>query len=151
MVFPWFSHGFPMVFHGFPMVFPWFSHGFPMVFPWFSHGFPMVFPCFHGKNLHFVPSFTEDPELSSVEVNLNGLGGGGWQRRPAEPGTLWRLENAELVPQGAAVGSVGWGGTETNLDGCVADFLVDFLDRQSLRDDLNLFLIMNICHVDMMI
>ena len=21
------------------MVFPWFSHGFPMVFPWFSHGF----------------------------------------------------------------------------------------------------------------
>ena len=23
------------------MVFPWFSHGFPMVFPWFSHGFPM--------------------------------------------------------------------------------------------------------------
>ena len=36
MVFPWFSHGFPMVF-------PWFSHGFPMVFPWFSHGFPMVF------------------------------------------------------------------------------------------------------------
>ena len=27
------------------MVFPWFSHGFPMVFPWFSHGFPMVFPC----------------------------------------------------------------------------------------------------------
>ena len=26
------------------MVFPWFSHGFPLVFPWFSHGFPMVFP-----------------------------------------------------------------------------------------------------------
>ena len=25
------------------MVFPWFSHGFPMVFPWFSYGFPMVF------------------------------------------------------------------------------------------------------------
>ena len=22
------------------MVFPWFSHGFPMGFPWFSHGFP---------------------------------------------------------------------------------------------------------------
>ena len=32
MVFPWFSHGFPLVF-------PWFSPGFPMVFPWFSHGF----------------------------------------------------------------------------------------------------------------
>ena len=48
-------------------------------------------------------------------------------------------------------GERGMGGTETNLDGCVADFLVDFLDRQSLRDDLNLFLIMNICHVDMMI
>eukprot|EP00435_Cladocopium_sp_Y103_P002030 s446_g1.t1 len=44
-----------------------------------------------------------DPELSSVEVNLEGLGGGGWQRRPAEPGSLWRLENAELVPQGWAV------------------------------------------------
>ena len=28
------------------LVFPWFSHGFPLVFPWFSHGFPMVFPWF---------------------------------------------------------------------------------------------------------
>ena len=25
------------------MVFPWFSHGFPVVFLWFSYGFPMVF------------------------------------------------------------------------------------------------------------
>ena len=24
------------------MVFPWFSHGFPMVFPWFSYASPRV-------------------------------------------------------------------------------------------------------------
>ena len=35
------------------MVFPLFSHGFPIVFPWFSHGFPMKhgdFPSFFGVN-----------------------------------------------------------------------------------------------------
>eukprot|EP00434_Breviolum_minutum_P005970 symbB.v1.2.005264.t1/scaffold286.1/size306100/3 len=46
---------------------------------------------------------SEDPELTSVEVNFDGLGGGGWQRRPAEPGSLWRLENDEVVPQGWAL------------------------------------------------
>ena len=45
----------------------------------------------------------EDPELSEFEVNLNGLGGGGWQRRPAEPGSMWRVENADFVPQGWAL------------------------------------------------
>ncbi|CAK9066377.1 unnamed protein product [Durusdinium trenchii] len=43
---------------------------------------------------------SEEPELSSMEINLNGLGGGGWQRRPAAPGSLWRLENALEVPEG---------------------------------------------------
>ena len=37
---------------------------------------------------------------SQFEVQLDGLGGGGWQRRPAEPGSLWRVENAVEVPQG---------------------------------------------------
>jgi hypothetical protein len=108
------------------MVFPlfsWFSHGFPMVFPWFSHGF-------HGK--------TEDPELSSVEVNLNGLGGGGWQRRPAEPGTLWRLENAQLVPQGAAVGAWDGGSNGNESGGILCGGFSGGFFGQSLRDDLKL-------------
>ena len=37
-----------------------------------------------------------------MEVYLDGLGGGGWQRRPAEPGSLWRVENAVEVPEGRA-------------------------------------------------
>ena len=44
-----------------------------------------------------------DPELSEFEVHLGGLGGGGWQRRPAQPGSMWRVENAEYVPEGWAV------------------------------------------------
>ncbi len=51
---------------------------------------------------HLVESL-EDPELSKVEVQLDGLGGGGWQRRPAAPGSMWRVENAVEVPQGPAV------------------------------------------------
>lgn len=46
---------------------------------------------------------SEDPEISPVEVYLDGLGGGGWQRRPAEPGSLWRVENAVEVPEGWAM------------------------------------------------
>ena len=60
MVFPWFSHGFPIFLSflsGFPMVFPWFSH-FPIGFVWFSHGFPMVFPCSYRFCLVF-PWFSE--------------------------------------------------------------------------------------------
>ncbi|CAJ1349731.1 unnamed protein product [Effrenium voratum] len=45
----------------------------------------------------------EDPEMSPVEVQLDGLGGGGWQRRPAQPGSLWRVENADVVPEGWAL------------------------------------------------
>ena len=45
----------------------------------------------------------EDPEMSEFEVHLNGLGGGGWQRRPAQPGSMWRVENADFVPQGWAI------------------------------------------------
>ena len=33
------------------MVFPWFSHGFPIVFLWFSSGFPIDSPFSHG----FIP------------------------------------------------------------------------------------------------
>jgi len=46
---------------------------------------------------------SEDPELTTVEVQLDGLGGGGWQRRPAAPGSMWRVENAVEVPQGWAI------------------------------------------------
>lgn len=46
---------------------------------------------------------SEDPELSSLEVHLEGLGGGGWQRRPAQPGSMWRLENAAPVAEGWAI------------------------------------------------
>ncbi|CAJ1349729.1 unnamed protein product [Effrenium voratum] len=46
---------------------------------------------------------SEDPEMSPVEVQLDGLGGGGWQRRPAQPGSMWRVENADVVPEGWAV------------------------------------------------
>ena len=46
------------------MVFPWFSHGFPMVFPWFSHGFPYKRPS-TGYLLGFLgspsPVITERP------------------------------------------------------------------------------------------
>ena len=45
---------------------------------------------------------SQDPEIAPVEVYLDGLGGGGWQRRPAEPGSLWRVENAVEVPEGRA-------------------------------------------------
>ena len=41
----------PPCFH---MIFPWFSHGFPLFssgFLWFSHGFPMVFPSFSTRFL----------------------------------------------------------------------------------------------------
>lgn len=47
-----------------------------------------------------------------MEVTLEGLGGGGWQRRPAGPGTLWRLENSEEVPQGGEQRTPGAGGVE---------------------------------------
>jgi len=45
---------------------------------------------------------------SSGEITLRDrwfrdLGGGGWQRRPALPGTMWRMENADYVPEGWAV------------------------------------------------
>ena len=69
MVFPWFSHGFPMFFHGFPMVFPWFSHGFPMFFPWFSH----VFPWFS----HGFPMFQSPPTS--------------YGKSPMKPWSTWRL------------------------------------------------------------
>ena len=64
--------------------------------------------------VEYVPSLTlqlwdglqwrhEDPEMSQFEVHLDGLGGGGWQRRPAQPGSMWRVENADFVPQGWAL------------------------------------------------
>ncbi|CAE8682284.1 unnamed protein product [Polarella glacialis] len=44
-----------------------------------------------------------DPELSEREVLFEGLGGGGWQRRPAADSTIWRLENDVYVEEGWAV------------------------------------------------
>eukprot|EP00440_Ansanella_granifera_P014452 gb/GFBE01015706.1/.p1 GENE.gb/GFBE01015706.1/~~gb/GFBE01015706.1/.p1 ORF type:complete len:2679 (+),score=463.31 gb/GFBE01015706.1/:1-8037(+) len=44
-----------------------------------------------------------DPEMSKFEMKLEGLGGAGWQRRPAEPGSIWRLENEVEVPEGWAL------------------------------------------------
>ena len=150
MVFPWFPHGFPMVSPWFSHGFPWFSHGFPMVFPWFSHGFPMVFPWFSHVSMVKTIMFPVFYGGSRAEL------GGGEPERPrrgrmaAAPRGTWDPVAPGECGAGAARrgrGSVGWGGTETNLDGfCVADFLVDFLDRQ-MRDDLNLFLIMNICRI----
>lgn len=44
-----------------------------------------------------------DPEMLELEMRLDGLGGGGWQRRPAAAGSLWRLENGVRVEEGWAV------------------------------------------------
>ena len=41
-----------------------------------------------------------DPEMSPEEETLDGLGGGGWQRRPAAAETIWRIENLDFVPEG---------------------------------------------------
>ena len=41
-----------------------------------------------------------DPEMSPEEVTLEGLGGGGWQRRPAAANTIWRVENLDFVSEG---------------------------------------------------
>ena len=56
------------------MVFPWFSHGFPMVFPWFSHGFPVVF-------LPEASHYRRLPRLRPREAF-----GGGERRRSAAAG-----------------------------------------------------------------
>eukprot|EP00931_Biecheleriopsis_adriatica_P123985 TRINITY_DN9905_c0_g1_i2.p1 TRINITY_DN9905_c0_g1~~TRINITY_DN9905_c0_g1_i2.p1 ORF type:complete len:2023 (-),score=270.08 TRINITY_DN9905_c0_g1_i2:1163-7231(-) len=45
----------------------------------------------------------DDPETSQQEVSFDGLGGGGWQRRPAADNTLWRVENLVNVPEGWAI------------------------------------------------
>lgn len=78
------------------MTFPSFPHIFPCFFRFFPY-FPMTFPWCIPKWVAF-----QDPEIAPVEVYLDGLGGGGWQRRPAEPGSLWRVENAVEVPEGRA-------------------------------------------------
>eukprot|EP00931_Biecheleriopsis_adriatica_P025063 TRINITY_DN15489_c0_g1_i1.p1 TRINITY_DN15489_c0_g1~~TRINITY_DN15489_c0_g1_i1.p1 ORF type:complete len:2718 (-),score=458.01 TRINITY_DN15489_c0_g1_i1:101-8230(-) len=57
-----------------------------------------------------------DPELSKVEVNFDGLGGAGWQRRPADPGSMWRLENGAVVPEGWALYEAEIYGTATCED-----------------------------------
>eukprot|EP00437_Effrenium_voratum_P023928 CAMPEP_0181398390 /NCGR_PEP_ID=MMETSP1110-20121109/1014_1 /TAXON_ID=174948 /ORGANISM="Symbiodinium sp., Strain CCMP421" /LENGTH=2547 /DNA_ID=CAMNT_0023520335 /DNA_START=24 /DNA_END=7667 /DNA_ORIENTATION=+ len=44
-----------------------------------------------------------DPEMAPEEVTLDGLGGGGWQRRPAAAKTIWRIENLVFVPEGWVV------------------------------------------------
>ena len=48
------------------MVFPWFSHGFPMVFPWFSHGFPIKIVIFTGKL--FVYQMVEHVQSTFVTI-----------------------------------------------------------------------------------
>ena len=63
------------------MVFPWFSHGFPMVFPWFSHGFlswGMVFPVTWKIHCRFQESPVElvaSPGLDLDQVNESSVGG----------------------------------------------------------------------------
>lgn len=42
----------------------------------------------------------DDPELLPTEIRFEGLGGGGWQRRPASKDSMWRIENFDIVPQG---------------------------------------------------
>ena len=66
---------------GFPMVFPWFSHGFPLnlwVFPWFSHGFPM--------NLRVFPMAFQPRPVR--QTDLLGLGEM-CRRQCADPQRLW--------------------------------------------------------------
>ena len=86
------------------MTCPLFLH-FPMIFLHFPTGFFPIFPhIFRRSPWCHRP---QDPEISPVEVYLDGLGGGGWQRRPAEPGSLWRVENAVEVPEGWTTGEEG--------------------------------------------
>jgi hypothetical protein len=64
----------------FHMVFPWFSHDFP-IFPWFSIGFPMVFPWFpptstehrHPPGAHRQAQLTPEARLCGAQAK--GLGG----------------------------------------------------------------------------
>lgn len=46
---------------------------------------------------------TGDPQYTERGVRFGGLGGGGWQRRPAGDRTLWRFENMDSVPEGWVV------------------------------------------------
>ena len=61
--------------HHFPMVFPWFSHGFP-VFRWFSHGFPMEIPLF------LIPQTDLPTEQNCVATARDGPSASAW-RSPA--------------------------------------------------------------------
>eukprot|EP00929_Paragymnodinium_shiwhaense_P118694 TRINITY_DN90611_c0_g1_i1.p1 TRINITY_DN90611_c0_g1~~TRINITY_DN90611_c0_g1_i1.p1 ORF type:complete len:2461 (+),score=603.86 TRINITY_DN90611_c0_g1_i1:174-7556(+) len=45
----------------------------------------------------------EHDEMREEETRFTELGGGGWQRRPARSGSMWRLENLDAVPRGWAV------------------------------------------------
>ena len=59
----------------FSMVFPWFSHGFP-VFPWFSYGFPMVFlKAREPQSSH--PTLRQSPAAEAAEAPAAGRAVGG--------------------------------------------------------------------------
>ena len=67
------------------IIFPWFSHGFPMVFTiflWFSYGFPMVFPNPHGPHLRLHGASTRHPTP--------------WPRSATSPGSMARSSRAGL-------------------------------------------------------
>ncbi|CAE8657922.1 unnamed protein product, partial [Polarella glacialis] len=44
-----------------------------------------------------------DPDMKVMETKFEGLGGGGWQRRPAKDGSMWRLQNGVFVEEGWAL------------------------------------------------
>ena len=71
MVFPWFSHDFP--------IFPWFSIGFPMVFHWFSHGFPMVSANFYRASASSWSSPPGSAHAGSAAVWRPGKRPGRWR------------------------------------------------------------------------
>ena len=64
IIFPSYSHDFPIIFpshsHDFPIIFPSYSHDFPIIFPSYSHHIPMIFPSYSHHIPTISPSYSHD-------------------------------------------------------------------------------------------
>ena len=77
------------------MVFPWFSHGFPIVFPWFSHGRSTFHNLFsHGRSSHPAPGPwpRPPPPVHRVRRGFHSQGTAGTTGRLTGMGEIWFLE-----------------------------------------------------------
>ena len=98
MMFPWSSHEF-FIFPGdFPssqhlqVIFPWFSHGFPMVFPWFS---PFLVGIIPQKK----PGCSQRPAAGPPRCQRPAPGAGSWPKRQNQwgKGTRWKAKPGGFI------------------------------------------------------